>query len=317
MKLFKFICLAVCLAAIASCASAPIIKTQVTHPPVANMSGIKTITVVPLELKYSPDSVEKKLVNVLWSSLGANYSQDKFATAKVLTTEFARYIQAAGPYTFVIYSDRLLNSEPPKVDAFVTGEITDLIVNDDRDNATERRNNRDVKVTYYTRSVKLVVAYIIMRSSDSAVLFQETRYYTQTSDRAESKLFLPSVQKLAAIAASRIASNIKNAITPWTSFETYTLEIDKSKNPKMETAKNLVENRMFDKALAIYADVYNATGNPAAGYNAAILLDLSGDTQQAIQIMNELLNSVTDSSFQKRIIAQIARMQDEQQQPQN
>jgi len=316
MKFFKLICFAVCAALIASCASAPTIKTQVVHPPLADMSGIKTITVVPLELRYAPDSTGKKLVNVLWSALGASYSQDKFTTAQFLTSEFVRYIQAANLYTVVPYTDKLLTSVPVQVDAFLTGEITDLTVSDDSSWVKEKRNGIETKVTYYTRSVRLEVSYSIVRAKDNVILFQDKRYYTQKSDKTEYKLALPAVQTLSVVAATKIVATIGRVIAPWTSFETYELEKDKLKDPRMETAQGFVENSMFDRALTTYADIYNTTGNPAAGYNAAILLDITGDTKQAIKVLEGLLNNTTDSNLKNKIIKQMARMQgkaDEQQ----
>src|SRR5215510_5906988 len=113
MKFIKLVCIAIFAAGIASCSSAPKIKTQVVHPPLADMKGIQTITVVPFELSYSPDSTGKRLANVLWSTIGASYSQDKFDTAQYFTGEVIRYLQNSGLYVVVLYSENLFPVNAP------------------------------------------------------------------------------------------------------------------------------------------------------------------------------------------------------------
>ena len=315
MKLTKLICFALAVSFLAACASpAPKVKTEIVNPPKADMKGVKTITVVPFELQYNPDSTGKKLANVLWSALGASYNQDTFTTAQFLTSEVIRYVQGTGLYNVMLYSEKLFTASKPQIDAFITGEILELSVNDDSEVVTEARKNKkgveeNIKITYYTRSVKLKVTYKIVRVSDNKVIYEATRSATTNSERSDRRYGLASVERLAKQAVSKIVAGISKEIAPWTSSITYQLEQDKMKDSKMQLAQEYVLNSMFDRALETYVEVYNATGNPAAGYNTAILLDIMGDPSYALEVMEGLLETTQDATLQKKIIQVLPQMQ--------
>jgi hypothetical protein len=64
---------------------------------------------------------------------------------------------------------------------------------------------------------------------------------------------------------------------------------DKMKDPRMEQADELVKGKLYDAALEIFLDVWQDTGNVAAGFNAAILYEITGDLERAIAQMKELV----------------------------
>ena len=63
---------------------------------------------------------------------------------------------------------------------------------------------------------------------------------------------------------------------------------DKTDDPRMEQADELVKGRIYDAALDLFLEVWDDTGNPAAGFNAAILYEITGDLDTAIAQMKEV-----------------------------
>lgn len=45
---------------------------------------------------------------------------------------------------------------------------------------------------------------------------------------------------------------------------------DKSKNPDLKTADELLKGSLYNEALQVFLEVWNGTQNPAAGVNAGI-----------------------------------------------
>jgi thioredoxin-like negative regulator of GroEL len=64
----------------------------------------------------------------------------------------------------------------------------------------------------------------------------------------------------------------------------------------MKDAKTLVENKAYDKALAIYLDVWAKAKNPAAGTDAAIMYDILGRLDDALTLIDQVASESGDKS---------------------
>ena len=63
---------------------------------------------------------------------------------------------------------------------------------------------------------------------------------------------------------------------------------DKSKNPNMKYANELVKNGQINLAKEEYLKIYNQTGQIEAGYNAARLMEAQGNYEEAEALMSEI-----------------------------
>lgn len=78
----------------------------------------------------------------------------------------------------------------------------------------------------------------------------------------------------------------------------------KDKNPQMKAADRYVKGGIYDSALDIYLDVWKSSKNVAAGYNAAILYEVTGDLDAGITLMKQ----VVDAHPERRIMKEYNRM---------
>ncbi len=98
----------------------------------------------------------------------------------------------------------------------------------------------------------------------------------------------PSLFSLYQTIISSIAGDIRNQLVPRTVHEVRYLEKDTEKNPKMDQAEKLVKAGSWNQAQEIYLQVWNRTGNYAAGYNAVILYEVKGELDKAVKLMEEI-----------------------------
>jgi lipopolysaccharide biosynthesis regulator YciM len=93
-------------------------------------------------------------------------------------------------------------------------------------------------------------------------------------------------------------------LAPHTVRESRRLMKDKSENPIMEKARQYAKNGMYDRALELYLEAWDSSRNPAAGFNGAIMYEVTGDIDAAVSLMEE----VVDRHPEKKIIREYNRL---------
>lgn len=288
---FKNLIIIISAALISSCSSAPVARTAVTHPPLADMQGVKSIMVTPFEPSGNLNLAQQVGGRLLFGNHAVNEEQYRHNMAKFFTNNLASYIKNSELYKSIPYSD-----DKQGTDAYISGEVTKFSFSKSKQNKNSSSNEAG--------SVEMTVYYFIKRVSDSKVLWVQTII---DSYEVAGKMTSLDAEKLAGI----ILTKMVRAITPYQTIKQYNLEKDKSGDSNMKVADELVKNNMYDKALSRYQSVYEKTGNEVAGYDAALLLDATGNTSGAIDAMNALLNKATDFNLQKKIIQQLSRMNED------
>ncbi|WP_144412031.1 tetratricopeptide repeat protein [Endomicrobium proavitum] len=289
------------------------------------MRGIKTITVLPFELQYKPDTFGKKAGSAALDILGLEYTADRYKLGKFITVQIIKELAAYGFYEVIDYSNANIDTLPDIVgytlqskgnyksknkrvpDAFIGGEIKTFSVDKHKEWETEEnKDGEKKKVQYYYTDVALEIPYIVLRSSDSKILLKESQQ--KSSGEKDTGKYYPSEYAIAEDIVKKSVKTIVGKIHPRQTVASYELEKDKSDDPRMEIADKFVKNNNYAAALPYYQTVYKETGNEAAGYNAAILLDATGEYSQAVNAIENFINSITDPKIRTKAVDQLVRM---------
>ena len=99
---------------------------------------------------------------------------------------------------------------------------------------------------------------------------------------------IPSASSLAKSSISSYSSKLMKKIAPYTVHREISMMKDKSKNTNMKLAKEFIKNGQINLAKEEYLKVYKQTGLLEAGFNAARLMEVQGNYEEAEKIMFEI-----------------------------
>jgi tetratricopeptide (TPR) repeat protein len=94
-------------------------------------------------------------------------------------------------------------------------------------------------------------------------------------------------------------------LAPYEVWEARIMMKDKTKDPRMEEADNLVKGNIYDKALDLFLEIWYDNQNPAAGVNAAIMHEVLGDIDSALV----LIENVLDVNADPKVMSEYKRLQ--------
>lgn len=315
------------LLAAAGCATR--VPVTVTRPAEVNMAGARRVAVLDFPVTAERRLEKGDLLKLVLSSVfgthrGASalerriseYTTERF----ILTLVRTNYFQVVGPGQVrksmgvadlsgvgvvhmgskvdvgaVIHGEiYLLHSE----DQEITG--TEEIVDPETDQASEETSVRIV------RTASLGLEYYVIRTSTGEVL--AARSFEDT-ERAESPLgsevLLPDPLDMFMEIVDSFMPQVARQLAPYTVRETRKLMRDKTKNPLMDRAKSMAGGKLYDRALELYVQVWEESGNPAAGHNAAIMHEVTGSLDAALALMKQ----VAERYPERRILKQHRRLQ--------
>jgi hypothetical protein len=293
--------------ALAGCATTVDIK--VTNPPEWKVSEVKRIGIVAFKDGGYHAQIANNLTN---KALEIVLGTERFT---VITPDETQRL---------LRSNESLSAH---MDAVLTGSVEGLGTTDLSSTST----SSDGKTTItYQRSATLTVMLRLERASDRSIINQKTVKASTRSGSAPSPAGLPSGTQLAqsiiergqegapaqdselslsslirrasgSASASReappgILSGLARLIAPWTSVEKLTFQDDKAKDPQMKAALQALKGGNVKQALKIWTEVYEKTENTAAGYNAALATQASGDLVGAIQLMKKIYDDTGSAS---------------------
>jgi hypothetical protein len=303
---FLFLCAALCC--LISCATS--VRFEVKHPPLVDLRGVRSITVIPLE----------------W-----NYFGEHHEFAEDVTDALSYGIRKAGVYTFVdpVKLKGIARSRYHEyVDVFITGEITG--VSTDRNVSIREEKQKDkngdeiiVEKKYTTVTSTVSIAYEYVRAGDLQILerFKKTETssavieHTERGDRYQNRnahgnrnarsrrgpqrgMFRNSSpsRKVAQDAISAFSYAMSREILPWTSWETRDIiKGNRETDPRLQEAAKLVGKKKYREAQDIYHDLYENEGNIIAGYNMALLLEAENQYADALRVLEYLYMSLMEA----------------------
>jgi curli biogenesis system outer membrane secretion channel CsgG len=250
-----------------SCATTT--SVTVTRPPAWNTSAISRIAVSPFTAQ----------------------SSDARQLAQFLTANVSMIIQGTGKFILVDYAEitkleKARENIADHVDAIFSGSVTRLDSKDRTESSTGILSD-EISYSYY-RDVNLEFSYMLKRAGDGAIIGQAVKGDSNYAYSSKSRSDLSSAYDIAKAMAEKQLRNLRREIAPWQIVEERVFEEDKMKDPRMKTAKSLVKEKSFRSAHTLYLTVYEDSLNFAAGFNAAICVEILGNPEEAAALMQRL-----------------------------
>ncbi|MDR2150201.1 MAG: hypothetical protein LBO67_05200 [Spirochaetaceae bacterium] len=275
----RFCCAALAaLIGITSLSCATSIPIQITKVPTMDTSGISRLAVMPFRTS------DTSALQALIAQALTLYSEQRILETKrfimVDPSQIAR-LQADG------------TSLTTMVDALFTGALISFTVIDSSHEIEKYYPETKTfkTVTLYERVVSLEYSYQLIRTWDNSIVDKIVKS-GETSDSKTDKYELKKPYLLAQEIIDTTLRYLARDLSPWVVTEQIQLAQDTSKDKniknQMKEAERLVKEGSYQTALSAYNTLYTRTNNFAAGYNAAILIWVTGNLEGAIDRMQEL-----------------------------
>lgn len=307
---------ALCLGALlASCATQ--VPVQIMKPAEINMAGARKLAV--LDFDYPREAKTDNIFGLLYLSM-TGQAMEKTNTpeqrlARYTTDKLLQALIGTNYFTIVNSKDILSKlsgvSTPSAVEigqrsdaqAIVVGEITGMNrsltypteIEKAKDKATGVVSN--VTVYYVQANDEFSLTYRVVSTATGAIL--ATKSFSGTKEQKVKSAEQGSLATLDAMCKTMVDEwlpQITRQIAPYMVSEYRTLMDDKTKDPLMKDANSLVKSKAYDKALALYVQIWQKTKNPAAGVNAAVMYDVLGQLDKALSAIDEVVNATSDKT---------------------
>lgn len=288
------------------CATA--VKFDVIKPAEVNMSSSRTL--IMEEVGYEDDKTGN-IFNIITTILDpSSYisNRDKIERRVLDYTEYklektlmdTNYFtvvnehEAIPGYRNLDKASQVQSLRESGVQGIFKANITSLDIQGNEEIRTESVYNSDTeeyedrRVKYYSYEVYFSLIFKVISTENGATIatgnYSETAYEEQLyNDRYQiniTSLFEDCIDK--------IMVQLSRQIAPYKISETRYLIKDETKDPQLKKANELVKKGYYKEAYNLYIGNWNATNNPAAGYNGAILLEAEGDISGAIILMEDV-----------------------------
>jgi hypothetical protein len=153
-------------------------------------------------------------------------------------------------------------------------------------------------VTVYDRSVAVNIGYQVVRAGDSSLIGEGTKSATSAKSSNEDPSLLPASADLAARTIDKPLNEFAGEIIPTQRSVSLTLAREpdnKEAKKEMGGAQKLVKAKKYADAAAAYGKIYAVYKNFAAGYNEAVLTEVTAGTEAAVGLMETLLKETGNS----------------------
>jgi hypothetical protein len=306
------------------------IPVTVTKPAEINMAGNRVIAVLDFRYPVKDKSISgKDLLQWAISKLtGLDLPKEpnveqrvaEYTTEQVILTLLnTGYFQLVSPQEIAQTMQGGISSSTTAVDigkavnaqAIVNGELYLLEANDrewTQEQAVTDAETGQEKieiVPMIRRTVEVGMSYQVVNTATGAVVASRSFESETSTDRElENKGDLPDVEDMYKDLIDDFMPKMAKQLAPYQVREHRTLMRDKTKDPRMEQADDLVKGKVYDSALEIFLDIWRQNGNIAAGFNAAVLYEVTGQLDMAISQMK----SVVDRTADKKAMREYSRL---------
>ena len=303
------------------------VPVSVTKPAEVNMASMRKIAVLDFNItQYEYDLtveniIEAAIDEIFNVSIGERAVQQEI---EEYTTECFILGLVGTNYFHVISGKEIGASMNPvetsstsvqeigkEIDAqgIITGEIYRITAEDEEFTRTEEFNDPDTdtiieqEIQWIRRSVTLGLTYYVF-NTESGVLYASRSFEDTLQDEAKEEDYLRESEEMYKEIIDSFIPLITRQLAPYTVRESRKLMKDKSKDSRMEMAKQYARNGVYDRALELYLEVWNDNRNSAAGYNGAIMYEVTGDIDIAVSLMKEVVDHHPD----KKIVREYKRL---------
>jgi tetratricopeptide (TPR) repeat protein len=299
---------------IVSCAT--VVTFDVEHPPLVDLRGAGTITVIPFE----------------WNTTREQGWLASRVTEALLNGLRRGSIDVIDPYALEYSGGRNYGQY---ADVYITGRMINVNTFEQVETKSEVYSTHTIIREFITGTAIVDIEYNYIRSADSKILgnfkkretayasFERTRYRdhdtnqnanrnaNRNTDRntnrntnrdtdrrgtGQSRGGVRSTfpqrgtwqEDAAASAIAWFSDAMNHELGPWTTTESRKVKGRTGDRLLAAEAKDLVEQNRYDEALALYKTIYEQDGNIFAGYNAAILLAANEQFADALGLLERL-----------------------------
>ena len=314
---------------ITSCAT---VTFNVDHPPLIDLRGVNSITIVPLEWDSGRD--DAYLASLVTSALLSGIKRGN--------------VDIVDPYSL---ENVYLRNYSKYADVYILGRIIDVRVYDDVQRREEKIRSDTVIITSTTRTVFVDIEYTYYRSANNRILgrFNKTadntefierkRYVNERRDWQDVPQSIPRqngrdnfqrgnsqrpaertsgrgnsgrsniprgaqrnrqqrdawTNSIAASAILEFSGTMDNELNPWTTTEKRSVRGSAAGDAEAAEAKKLVRQGQYDSALDKFNAVYKKTGSVFAGYNTAVLLAANNRFTDALALLQKIDKTITET----------------------
>ncbi len=161
------------------------------------------------------------------------------------------------------------------------------------------------KLYLYKREVSLSVKYEVVYSKTNEILYSTTQHIEEESSEYASSREVPSCFTLISSDLSGRINTITKKLMPYTTTRHLSLLKYKTKDPEikeaMDTAHKLTKQGLYPLAQSAFMNMYQQQGIFEAGYNAAILLEVTGQLNEAEELMGQLFIATNNPKAEKAL----------------
>jgi hypothetical protein len=300
------------------------VPVEILKPSEVNMASMKKIAIFNFgypSLGYSDVTAETLIRDAIGRYMGYSYHRDtlqesvaKHATdtfvSLLMDTEYFTLIDGSSIQSAIVKANKLSLTpaelgELLGVDALISGYIT-LMDSDVTDRVVQDKDKtgKVIKSTvWYDKLVTLELNYKITNTKTGALVAAK-KFSGEAKDSKTDYYELADDQQLYNQVINNILHNVPKQLVPYKVVEYRPLMADETKDPNMEKINELVNKKFYDDAYSEYLGIWKSNKNPAAGYNAAIMLEITGDIDGAIALMTEVANK----SKNEKALREISRL---------
>ncbi len=158
----------------------------------------------------------------------------------------------------------------------------------------------EVEKDWVERDVIIQITYRVIDVNDGRMYASKTIEQKRTDDlEYENYLQLKTFDTLYKSGADTIIAQIARQIAPYVVTEYRYLKKDKMKDDRMKQADEFVKGGIYEKAMDLFMAIWSDSSNPAAGYNAAIMLEVIGDIDGAIDMMETVMDAYPEADIMR------------------
>ena len=299
------------------------IRMEVTRPAEVNMAGAKRVAV--LDFGFPPEGDRTLTFSEIWAlalakALGveqqrerplqermAAYVTESMITALINTGYFEVInpgdVSAAMKNRGSRQADPIMVGQMVRAQAIIVGDITRFV--NQQTEHWEKETVKDkntglqyqVQVRWLKREIAIKLTYRTVNTTTGAIMATKTLEDSRTDDlKYENRAQMVSDEEVSRQIIDGMVPKIARQIAPYKEVVYRSLMKDKTKNPDLKTADELVKGNLYQNALEIFLKVWNNTQNPAAGVNAGIMYEVLGDLDSAVIVVKEVVDKTANST---------------------
>lgn len=275
MKKRIFIAFLVSIILFTSCSTS--INVRRNRPAELDLSFAETIAVFPFS--EEPDFWDYMFVGTDTYEL-ANYFT-KQLESKLAKSSYITLLDSEQSY------NAIKNGKKPQCDIYISGKVYNLYTNIEEKEVNTKTEN----YFEYYRVLRYTISYSVVDAKTGEILDSYEKTFTNESTHQPTIDDVETSLDMAKSNLNSLATSLMKKLTPYTETTSITLLKDKSKNPQMKNALELVKDEQYNLAYDEYYDVYEKTGLFEAGYNAACILSVYEMYEDAEKLFLELYNN--------------------------